>query len=28
MSTDQKGEGKRPFRIKNRQQYVFIMFNI
>jgi hypothetical protein len=28
MSTDQKGEGKRPFWIKNRQQYVFIMFNI
>jgi hypothetical protein len=28
MSTDQKGEGKRPLWIKNGQQYVFIMFNI
>ena len=27
MSTDQKWEGKRPFWIKNGQQYVFIMFN-
>jgi hypothetical protein len=28
MSTDQKGGRKRPFWIKNRQRYLFIMFNI